>query len=427
MANILVLSLVFPPDNVSTAQIMGELAVDLHARGHHITVVTTTPHYNHDTAAAAGQKLVRCWGGLLRRSELHGIRVLHTLMPRKSRRVTARLLAWIWFHLASTCVSIMIMPRPDVLLVPSPPLTIGVSAWIVSRLRRAQFIYNVQELYPDIAVDLGVLRNRPLIRALLRLERFVYGRAAVVTVIASRMRDRLVVKKGVRADKVEIVPNFVDVFALRPGSKDNAFSRRYGVADTFLVTYAGNFGPAQGLETFIDAAALLRDDPGIHCMLIGGGTLEKRLREQIGRLGLSNCSLVPHQPYERVPHIYAASDLCLVPQAAETGCDAIPSKIYRIMACARPVIAVTDIHGDLAQLVAAAGAGAVVPAGSPCALAEVIRRAAQHRAEWQAKGAAGRRHVEQHYSRQHVSCRYHAIVERLTGSSVGACAAGGLI
>jgi colanic acid biosynthesis glycosyl transferase WcaI len=417
MANVLFLSLVFPPDGVSTALIMGELAADLRARGHDVRVVTTSPHYNRDEAAEAGQPLRPWWGRLLRRSEYAGIPVVHTWMPRKGAGIVGRLAAWTTFHILSTGVALAIRPRPDVVIAPSPPLTVGVSAWLVCALRRARFIYNVQEIYPDIAVNLGALRNRPLIRALHALEQFVYARAAIITVIAPRMRDRLL-QKGVPAGRMEVVPNFVDITSLKPAPKDNAFCRELRLTECFVVTYAGNMGPAQDLETFVDAAAQLHDEPNVHCLLVGGGTSEQTLRDRVQALNLRNCSILGYQPYERMCEIYAASDVCLVPQAEATGCDAIPSKVYRIFACGRPIIASTQADSDLAHLVRLANAGAVVPPGSPDALADAIRAAARHRSEWSAKGAAGRRHVETHYSRERISAQYDALVRKLAPSAV---------
>jgi colanic acid biosynthesis glycosyl transferase WcaI len=416
VANVLFLTLVFPPDSVSTAQIMGELAADLHNRGHHVTVVTTAPHYNRDRQAETRQPLRPLLGPLLQRSTFHGSRVYHTWMPRKGRGVVGRILAWLLFHALSTVVCLCVRPRPDILIVPSPPLTIGISAWVVARMRRARFIYNVQEIYPDIAVNLGALRNRAVIRALEGVERFIYDRAAAVTVIAPRMRRRLL-EKGVEPKKVDVLPNFVDTADFTPGSKRNSFSVEWNAADCFLVTYAGNLGPAQGLETFIDAAALIQDQPNVRCMLIGAGISEASLQARIEMHGLTNVELVPHQPYSRVPEIYAASDVCLVAQAALTGADAIPSKVYRIMASARPIIACTDPVSDLAQLVDEAGCGVIVEPGSPEALAVAIRQAVRDPDEWRRMGMAGRNFVERHYARERVTNRYHQLVERLTSTT----------
>ncbi|MRS05405.1 glycosyltransferase WbuB, partial [bacterium] len=177
MARILILSLIFRPDNVSTAQIMGDLALDLKKRGHDVFVITSVPHFNDDAEALAAQPLDAYWGRLLKRSNYHGIEVLHTWMPRKGKNKLLRICAWLSFHGISTVAGLVSRFKPDVILTPSPPLTIAVSAWLLGMWHKCPFIYNVQEIYPDVAVNLGVLKNKFAIRCLQRLESFVYEKA----------------------------------------------------------------------------------------------------------------------------------------------------------------------------------------------------------------------------------------------------------
>ncbi|HEX9117323.1 MAG TPA: glycosyltransferase family 4 protein [Anaerolineae bacterium] len=412
MTNVLILTLVFPPDSVSTATIMGNLAEDLKSQGCQVTVVTTTPHYNRDLEAERAQPLRNHWGPLLKTSEYRGITVYHVSMPRKGKNIGLRLLSWLGFHFLSTVAGMTVIPRPDVIVTPSPPLTIGLSAWILAGFYRAPFIYNVQELYPDVAVSLGALKNRYLIGLLQRLERFVYAKAARITTIAPRMRGRIL-EKGVPPQKVELIPNFVDLEDMPPAPKDNAFSRRYGVHDKFLVSYAGNMGVPQGLDKFVDAAAILRDESGIHFMLLGNGSEKDALEQRAAGYGLANLQILPYQPYSLMPDIYGASDVCLVAQAAETGCDAVPSKVYRIMACGRPVLAVTDLTSDLAALVTGVRCGAAIQAGRAEALAEAIAAAYRNQDAWRAMGERGRQHVVQNYTRPAVTGQYYRLIQNL--------------
>jgi len=416
LANVLILSLVFPPDSVSTGEIMADLAVDLRDRGHSVTILTTAPHYNRDAEAEARQPMRPFWGSLLRRSDYHGIAVYHAAMPGKTPSVLKRLLGWIGFHAVSTVAGVVAVPRPEVLLVPSPPLSIGVSAWIISAFRRSRFVYNVQEIYPDIAVNLGALKNTWAIRALEALERFVYRKAAIVTVIAERMRQRLLAK-GVETAKVRVIPNFVDLDRLTPVSRDNDFSRRHRLLESFSVSYAGNMGPAQGLATVIDAARLLEPTDGpIEFLLIGNGMLKDSLSAAAAALPLENVKVLPYQPNAMMPAIYGASDVCLVAQAAATGSDAIPSKVYRIMASGRPLIAITDPQSDLAMLVREAECGAVIEPGNARALADMVRQAHRNRGAWQAMGLRGRAHVAVHYSRPAIVARYDALLREIAAT-----------
>jgi len=300
MPRVLILTLLFPPDGVSTAQIMGDLAEDLGRSGHDVTVLTTTPHYNRDLDAEQRQPLSAYWGRLVQRSTFRGCPVYHTAMPRKSGSVVLRLTAWMLFHFLSLVVGIVCVRRVDVIVSPSPPLTVGIVAWLLGWWHRAPYIYNVQEIYPDIAINLGAVRQRWLIEILYALERFVYARAARVTVIANRMRSRLM-EKGVPSSKVAHIPNFVDADALLPVPRPNDFSRQFDLDSAFVVSYAGNFGPAQGLETLLDAASQLRDSPGIVIVLVGGGILWDALRERIADDGLHNVRLIAFQPFAIVP------------------------------------------------------------------------------------------------------------------------------
>lgn len=409
MSKILILSLVFPPDSVSTAQIVGNLAQDFKSYGHTVNVLTTSPHYNRDLDAESRQPLRKFWGSALKLSDYHGIPVYHSAIPRKASNVIARLLGWIGFHLLSTFAGMILISRPDIIIAPSPPLTIGLSAWFLAKFFRVPYIYNVQEIYPDIAIKLGALKNPLLILFFRVVERFIYMKSAKVTVISSGMKKNLSAK-CVPPEKIAVVPNFVDLREFWPLPKENSFSRRYGLDGKFVVSYAGNLGPAQGLDTIIEAARILRSEHAIQFLMMGDGMLRDRIRQWILDLGITNFLLLDYQPYSIIPMVYAASDINLVPQASQTGLEAIPSKVYRIMACARPVLAVTDTDSDLGTLVRSTGFGAVIPPGSATSLVQSILGAYRDQKSWQEKGLIGRRHVEVNYTREIVSARYNEII-----------------
>ncbi len=413
MARVLMLSLLYPPDNVSTAHLMGDICQDLSALGHSVTVITTTPHYNRDVHAERVQPLAPYWGRLVQVSSYRGIRVFHTWMPPKGPSSVARVTAWALFHALSLVVGVVAVGRIDVLITPSPPLTMGLAAWLLGRLKRAPFIYSVLELHPDIAISLGLVTRPVFIKFLFGLERFVYARAAKLTVIADAMYAR-VVAKGVPEAKVSLVPNFVDTSVVLAEPRPNAFSRTHGLDDAFVVCYAGNVGPAQGLEALLDAAVLLRDAPQVRIVIVGGGIVWETFAARIAAERLDNVLLLPHHPIEAVPAIYGASDLCVVAQSPTTTSDAVPSKVYRIMGAYKPVLAMTVPTSDLAALVRESKCGQVVSASDPREIAAAIRRALDDPAGREAMGAAGRAHVEAHYSRRAVTARYNTLVTELT-------------
>lgn len=414
---ILLLSLVFSPDSVSTSVLMTELAQELKKQGHHLTVLTTTPHYNVEPEARQRQPLHRRWGGLLYQSQVDGIPVYHASIPVKGSRVGARLLDYLRFHAISTAAGLTVARDYDVILAPSPPLTIGLSAWILSLLRRVPFIYNVQEIYPDVAVSLGLLRSRPLIKLLEGLERFIYGRSTHISVISEWFRRRLQAK-GVPADKLVVIPNFVDTDFMQPGPRLNPFSRTHRLDGKFVVLYAGNIGLTQGFETILAAADHLADQPAVQFVIVGDGTRRDWLAGQLAAQPRPNVTLLPYQPRSLVPHIYASSHLCLVPLKRGTAQETFPSKIYTIMAAGRPVIASADPDSELAWVVEAANCGWAVPPDEAAALAQAVRHAYQDQSTLRQKGQNGRHYVTAHHSRRAVALQYHALVQRLAGEAI---------
>ena len=418
MAKILLHTLVFAPDGVSTAQLMTELALELQAQGHQVTVLTSTPHYNVEPEARARQPLTRRWGGLLYTSQLNGIRVYHASIPVKGARVGARLLDYLRFHAISTLAGLVAVGRYDILLVPSPPLTIGLSAWLLGLLRRVPFIYNVQEIYPDVAVSLGVLQNRRVIDALERLERFIYNRARAITVISEWFRRRLL-DKGTDDAKLSVIPNFVDTDFMQPGPKENDFAQMHDLANKFVVLYAGNIGLTQGFETILDAARRLAHLPDLRFVIVGDGTRRAWLEAQLASGEYANVQLLPYQPRSRVPQIYAAADLCLVPLKKGTAQETFPSKIYTIMAAGRAVVAAADPDSELAWVVKQAQCGwSIAPDDAP-ALAQTIAAAHAARAELTQKGASGRGYVLRRHSRRAVTQQYDRLIRQLMRGADG--------
>ena len=418
MTRVLFLTLVFAPDGVSTAVLMTELALNLQDRGYEVTVLTTTPHYNLEPEARQRQPLVRRWGNLLYQSNCQGIPVFHALIPVKGSRVGARLLDYARFHAISTLAGLArFTGKYDVILAPSPPLTIGLSAWILSRLRRVPFIYNVQEIYPDVAVSLGVLHSRTMIRAMEWLERFVYNRAQRIVVISEWFRRRLL-EKGVPAAKLSVIPNFVDTDFLKPGERQNSFSDQHGLGQRFVVLYSGNIGLTQGFETIIDAARRLEvAAPEVCFVIIGDGTRRAWLEEQLSQQPVSNIILLPYQPRSSVPHIYATSDICLVPLKRGTAQETFPSKIYSIMAAGRPVIASADADSELAWVVERADCGWAVPPDDAEALAAAVRVAYQRRSDLPAMGLRGREYVVANHSPEAVAGQYDDLLRRVVDTS----------
>jgi len=403
---ILLLTLYFAPDVAANAVIMTELAEELNALGHQVTVVTAFPHY-------AGNIIDhRYRGRLIQRDEHKGIRIIRTYLytsPHK-RRLRVRLLSYFSFHMFSTLASLFTGPQ-DIILAPSPPLTIGLSAYIISRVKRIPYVYNVQDIYPDVVVKLGILKKPWVITLSRWLERFVYAGARHITVLSEGFRANLL-RKGVPSEKLTVIPNFVDVDFIRPLSRDNGFRHRFGLDDRFVVLYAGNLGHSQSLEHVLECAALLQDRQDIAFVIVGNGSCKPHLEARARQMKLCNVHFIPFQPRRDVPDIYATADVSLVPLRKGIALDSVPSKAYTIMASARPVVAAVDPGSDTWNLVEQAQCGLCVEPENPHALADAILALYADPSLREHLGRNGRQHVVQHYTRQVVAQQYH---ELLTG------------
>lgn len=411
MAKVLLLSLIFSPDNVSTAQIMGGIAEDLAAAGHEVRVISTTPHYHRDLSLEAAQPLRRWFGRLIQKSDFHGIAAYHIWMPNKQCHPLLRILSWMNFHATSTILSLFLRFRPDVVLAPSPPLLIGLNAWAIAGLHRAKYIYNVQELYPDIAVNLGVIRNKAVIGLLSRVERFIYRHAAAVTTITEAMLRKIEARVD-RPDKAKLIPNFVDFGFIREASPANPFAEKYHLDGKFVITYAGNMGVPQNLEILVEAVKSLAEaEPTLRLMLIGDGGAKTRL---LGLAeGAGNVEIVDYQPISAMPDIYAASHLFYVGQSPDASSDGIPSKIYRIMGNHKPLLVVSAEGSDLARCVADVGSGEALATTNPAVLAATIRRVMADRPSLTEMGEKGFRYVSSTFERHQVTRQYSELVSAI--------------
>lgn len=406
---ILLLTMYFAPDIAANAVIMTELAEELAARGHQITVVTSVPHYADNTL---DQRFRR---KLVQQSEHNGVRVLRTYVYASSQkhRFVVRLLNYLSFNVLSTLAG-LISGRHDVILAPSPPLTIGLSAWIIGCIRRTPYVYNVQDIYPDVAIKLGALKNPLIIALSRRLERFVYRGARRVAVLSIGFRANLL-SKGVPEQKLAVIPNFVDVDFVRPLPRDNDFSRRLDLRKRFVVLYAGNIGYSQNLEHLLEAAATLRNLPDLVTLIVGNGSRKPYFQSLAREMCLENVTFLPFQAREDVPSLYATADVCVVTLRRGIAGDSVPSKVYTIMASGRPIVAAVDRGSDAWNLVNEARCGLSVEPERPADLAAAIRQLYDNSALRHQMGQSGREFVVKRFTPRAVAAQYEDLLNSLAG------------
>ncbi len=416
--NIAVLCPHFAPDVAPTGEVMTAIALELAARGHRLHVVTALPWYR-DHAIDAG------WEGQIVRRERTPwgtIRRVHPF-PTDKRNIPARALAFGGFTGLATLAAVTARHRIDVVLAMSPPLTLGLAGWAIGRARRVPFVFNIQDVFPDVAVEVGAITSPTVIAAASALERLVYRSSDAVTVLSDDLADNVAAKishgaSGAAADelrrRVHVIPNFVDTEHIRPMARENAYRREFGLEGRTVVMYAGNVGFSQSLDMVLDAAATMADDPDVVFVIHGGGVALEGLRARAA--AMANVRFVPMQPKSRLPEVLAAADVHLVPLRRGLARSSVPSKLYSILAAGRPVVASVDPGTEVARTVEAAGAGSAVAPDDAAALVGALRRVLADPARARAMGESGRTFVEAWASPAAVAARYEDLFESVRAS-----------
>jgi colanic acid biosynthesis glycosyl transferase WcaI len=412
MSRVLLHSLIFSPDSVSTAYIITDLALELKRLGHQVSVLTTTPHYNIDQEALAAQPLEKKWLGLLYYSQCQGIPVWHVKIPMKGSRIWARALDYLRFHAISLVANLFLLKKQDIVISNSPPLTIGIIGPLLALRWRAKSVYVVQELYPDIAINRGIVKQKIIINLARYLEKMVYCCNARLVTIAEQFQE-IITKRGVSSGKVLFIPNGVDCKFYCPLPKNNVFLETHGLTDNFIVLYAGNIGLMQDWESVIFAAQQLSGYP-IKFVVLGDGVNRKWLENKIKQLSLNNIIVISYQPKQLMPSINASADIIMVPMIPLGIKDGFPSKIFTSFASARPVIVSADQDSEMQRLTESSGCGRVVVPGDNQVFSDAVLKAFNERDLLADEGLRGRAFVLEHYSKQASAAKYNLIISELT-------------
>lgn len=406
---ILMLTTYFRPDVASTGVIMSKLADEFVAQGHQVTVLTSVPHYdvNRQWPEYTGHAFFTENQGPLR------IHRIYTRVAKDKSNLLQRALAYGSFNFLSVLRAVT-LPSFDVILAPSPPLSNGVIADLISRMRGVPFVYNVQDIWPDVAIRAGLLKSSSIIRVLRIMEKYVYRRASGLAVISQGFRRNLLAK-GVPDGKISVIPNFIDTGFITPQPKDNSFSRSHGLTDKFVVLFAGNMGFSQGLEFVIDAARILQSYSRIEFVLVGNGAGRKKAEDYLLSLKVTNVRFLPYQPEESLPAMYGAADVCLIPLRQGFSTESVPCKLFSIMAAGKAAIAAIDRGSDTWELLESAQAGIPVEPENPEALAEAILDYYFDEISRRQAGQNGRICAEVNFNSHNLSKRYLSTLRRATG------------
>ena len=416
--NLLVICPHFDPDVAPTGVVMSRIAHDLIARGNRLHVVTSLPWYQHHAIDAG-------WDGQLVRTERTDwgrISRVHPF-PTDKRNIPARALAFGGFTALATLVGAFGRVRPDAVLAMSPPLTLGLAGRIAATARRAPLVFNIQDVFPDVAIELGLLSGDRVIRAARALERLSYRMSDAVTVLSDDLADNVRSKITIglegeqaqaQAKKVRVIPNFVDTNAIRPAARENSYREQYGLIGKKVVMYAGNVGFSQSLNLVLDAARSFEGSrPDVVFVINGGGSARPDLERDAAHL--PNVRFIDMQPIERLPEVLAAGDVHVVPLRAGLAWSSVPSKLYSILAAGRPIVASVDSGTEVERTLERAAAGIAVPPDDPRAFAGAISELIDDSDRAARMGASGRLFVERWASPAAVAESYENLFAELIG------------
>jgi colanic acid biosynthesis glycosyl transferase WcaI len=375
----------YAPELIGIAPFNRALCEYLLKQGHDVEMVTSFPYYPEWRKRPADR------GAIYRTDVLNGVRIYRCWLyvPTKVGSVK-RILHEASFVIASF-LRVLTLRRPDIFVVVSPPLLLGITAWVMSLLKRVPFVFHVQDLQPDAAIGLGMLREGWLTRMLYRMESFVYAKAARVSGISHGMLE-MFRKKGIPESKLIYFPNGVKLPPNLP--KRGAFRGKHNIPENaFLAVYSGNLGVKQGLDVLVNAAVLLEKplagdtggnradvsakDSSIRIVIAGEGARRADLAASIARLKLENVLLLPLLPEHDYREMLADADCNVITQQAGSGSFFFPSKLLAALAAGKPVVSVADETSELAKAVASGRFGVNIAPNDPAALAATIRSLAQ--------------------------------------------------
>ncbi|NDW08954.1 glycosyltransferase family 4 protein [Dysgonomonas sp. 520] len=333
---ILIHTIVFSPDGVSTAYLFNDIALKFQSEGYEVVVITTIPQYNLVKSELAKQPLRSRYGGLYYESMYHNIRVKH-VTQKKFKSTVLRLIGFIYWHIIAFFLGLR-EKNVDIILSPSPPITIGAINILLGKLKKAKVIYNVQEIYPDLLIKEKEMKSSFIIKQLKNLERFVYNKSEAVTTIDQIFYDTIIDRFKDKS-KLKIIPNFVDTDLYKPLDTDNLDldDKIFKKSTSLKLMYAGNIGFAQDWIPLIELAKSLKDED-IEFFVIGEGVMKEYIEKEITANQLDKLHILPYQPRNLIPAMIAYSDIQFIFMSPKTDQDGFPSKVYTIMACERPLM-----------------------------------------------------------------------------------------
>ena len=402
---ILIICYLYPPEVAPAGLMVRELAEDLAAAGHDVTVLTGWPSHPKGT-------LYKGWRARFRQVQRDpkGFKVIrcgHALRPR------FRPLGRLWYYLTfalSSFINGLATGRIDAIYNDSTPIFGVFSAWLLSKCKGARVVYSIHDLFPESARNAGLMREGLVYRLLRAQDAWLCRHSDVVVTLSENMK-RGIEARGVNGEKVRVVPLWLDPRKVTPRDRDNPWRRSQGIPpETFVALYAGTIGYISGAEILLDAAQALRDREDILLLVVGEGPVKETLRSRSAEMGLTNMRFLPFQPAELLPDMQATGDVGLVTLLPEAGETSVPSKVLGYLAAGRGVIASVRQGCPTERVLREGHCGVVVPPQDGVALAQAIRRAADDKECIRRWGRNARALFERRFNRDRCTQQYAALL-----------------
>ena len=406
MTHVLFITPYYPPEKTPPAVRISETAKCLVKRGYQVTILTTFPNF------PSGIVFPEYRGRVIQSEVQDGIQIVRVwsyVTPNKG--FFRRILAQLSFGCLASLLGLKHVGQPDVIVVESPPLFNAIGGRLMAWWKRCPFIFTVADLWPDAAIQLGVLHNSLLIRLSRWLEWSTYQKAGFVWAVTEGIRKTLMVR-GLSPEHVFLLTNGVDTTRFHPMSQARA---ELGWDDRFTILYAGTHGLVYELELLLDVAERIRDHPDMHIIFVGDGVTKAGLMEKARERHLHNVTFLDAQPHERMPLLLNAADVCPIPiRKVPIAEITLPAKMFEIMACARPIL--LGLDGEARKLVEQdAGAALYVEPENVDALLSAIFYLREHPEVASTLGQNGRAFVAEHFDRERLVDRLDERITALLG------------
>jgi glycosyltransferase involved in cell wall biosynthesis len=404
---ILYVSQYFPPEMGAPSARVFELAREWVNQGHEVTVLTAFPHH------PVGIKRKEDRGVLFRHEEKDGIKILRTYVYATANKGTLRrMLSYASFMISASVIGRFRCTHPDIIIGTSPQLLCARAAFSLSRKFKVPFVFEVRDLWPESILAVEAMKDNALITFLKKMAMTLYTRSAHIVTVGEGYKHKIHQLYNIPESKISVIPNGIVPEMFTPTNNREQQRKDLGWDKSFIVLYIGTHGMAHNLETLLQAANRLKDQPSIRFVLIGEGAEKENLKQEALKMNLTNVTFMDGQSREDVPTYYNACDLGVVllrdtPLFREV----LPSKIFEYLAMERPILITVD--GQARELVEQNGAGWFVPPENPERLADSIRKLLTDHAALKEAGKNGRELVARSFTRHALSHQYVEILEAL--------------